>query len=223
MKIKRLISFLLLITISIISINSVSAEKLSSAKYGVTLLTPKKITLGLGENYVVKSRCSDKGYHSNFYDILPEGYNSVIAGMKINGNTSYCLIKSKTIGEGDYYWTYSSKYYKKSKYKYGEPCGSKYATFFCVDVKYAPNKVYLNKTNIVLKKNTNFILSEKTNNGSYANPQNIKWSSSNNRIAKVTKIPNSNKATIKALNKGICYITVKTYNNKMAKCKVFVM
>ena len=51
----------------------------------------------------------------------------------------------------------------------------------------------------------------------------IKWSSSNNRIAKVTKIPNSNKATIKALNKGICYITVKTYNNKMAKCKVFVM
>ena len=223
MKTKRLISILLIITISVISVYSVSAKDTTTPKYGVSLLTPNKITLGLGEKYLVQSKSYDKGSHSNFYDVVPEGDNSVITKMSINKNISYCLIKSNSVGDGDYYWTYSSKYYKKPKFSFGEPCNPKYATEFCVDVKNAPSKVYLNKTSIVLKKGKNYVLSEKTNTHSYANPQNIKWSSSNSRIAKVTKTPNSNKATIKALNKGICYITVKTYNNKMAKCKVFVM
>lgn len=221
---KKIVSISLIVTIivSIFSIHSISVNGYSPYKYGVSLVTPKKITLGLGENYEVESRCSDKGYHSNFYDVVPEGYNSVIAGMKINGRTSYCLIKSKTIGEGDYYWTYSSKYYKKPKYKYGEPCDSKYATEFRIDVKEAPKKVYLNRTNIRLKRGQYFILSEKTNAGSYANPEHIRWSSSNKNITIVERINGTNKATIKALRKGTCYITVRVYNGKTAKCKITV-
>lgn len=222
MKTKRLISILLIITLSVISVYSVSAKDLTKPKYGVALLTPKKITLGLGERYVAQSKCYDKGCRSNFYDVVPEGDNSAITKTTVDGNISYCLIESKAVGKGDFYWTYSSKYYKKPKYQYGEPCNPKYATAFCVDVKEAPKKVYLNKTSLILLRGQSFPLTEKTNTGSYASPKNIKWYSSNNRIAKVTKTSNSNKATVKALNKGSCYIAVKTYNGKMAKCKVIV-
>ncbi|MGN0475939.1 MAG: hypothetical protein ACI4HM_01240 [Ruminococcus sp.] len=164
MKAKRIISLLLLITICAISIYGVSAQDSTPTKYGVSLTTPKRVTLGLGESYWAESKCYHKDCYSKFYDVVPEGDNSSILRTKkqnrSNYNVSSCLIKSNSVGEGDYYWTYSSKYYNKPKYQYGEPCSPKYATEFCVDVKKAPKKVYLNKTKITLKKGQSFVLSE---------------------------------------------------------------
>lgn len=90
-----------------------------------------------------------------------------------------------------------------------------------VNVKPAPTSVKLNKTSITLKKGQKYTLSECTNSGSYANASNLKWTSSNSKIATVTK-GSANKATVTAKAKGTTYVTIKTYNGKTATCKVTV-
>ena len=90
-----------------------------------------------------------------------------------------------------------------------------------VTVKNAPASVRLSKTNLTLNKGASYTISEGTSSGSYANASNLKWSSSNTKVATVTK-GNGNKAVIKANAKGTAYIKITLYNGKTAQCKVTV-
>lgn len=90
-----------------------------------------------------------------------------------------------------------------------------------VKVYNAPKSVKLNYTYLAIPKGRSTTISETTDKGSYANNQNLKWLSSNTKVATVTK-GSGNKATIKAVRKGTAYITIRTYNGKTAKCKVVV-
>ncbi len=90
-----------------------------------------------------------------------------------------------------------------------------------VTVKSAPASVKTNPTSLTLGKGETYTISESTNSGSYANAANLKWSSSNSRVATVTK-GSANKAVIKAKSKGTAYIKIKLYNGKTAQCKVTV-
>ena len=73
----------------------------------------------------------------------------------------------------------------------------------------------------MLSRGKSYTISETTNSGTYANAANLKWSSSNNTFATVTKA-GGNKATIKGINKGTAYIKITLFNGKTAQCKVTV-
>ena len=90
-----------------------------------------------------------------------------------------------------------------------------------VTVKAAPNSVKLSTSSLTLKAGQTYVISESTNSGSYANADNLKWTSSNTKVASVKK-GSANKATITAKAKGTANITLKTYNGKTATCKVTV-
>ncbi|MGN0507897.1 MAG: Ig domain-containing protein, partial [Ruminococcus sp.] len=90
-----------------------------------------------------------------------------------------------------------------------------------VTVKNAPSSVKTNPTSLTLGKGESYTISESTNSGSYANASNLKWSSSNTKVATVTK-GSGNKATIKATGTGTAYVKITLYNGKTAQCKVTV-
>ncbi|MGN1432958.1 MAG: Ig-like domain-containing protein [Ruminococcus sp.] len=90
-----------------------------------------------------------------------------------------------------------------------------------VTVKNAPSSVALSAQNVTLNAGSEYIISESTNNGSYANAGNLQWSSSNASVATVTKTT-GNKAKITAKKSGTAVITIKTYNGKTATCKITV-
>lgn len=88
-----------------------------------------------------------------------------------------------------------------------------------ITVKAAPSSVSLSMINQTVKVGDDFTISEKTNSGSYA--YNFTWSSSNKKVAIVTK-GSGNKAKISPRMQGTATITFKTYNGKTATCKVTV-
>ena len=88
-------------------------------------------------------------------------------------------------------------------------------------VKNAPSSVKINPPSVTLGKGESYKISEGTNSGSYANAANLKWSSSNTKVATVTK-GSANKATIKATGVGTAYVKITLYNGKTAQCKVTV-
>lgn len=76
-------------------------------------------------------------------------------------------------------------------------------------------------TTITLTKGKSYTFACFTNSGSYANPKNIFWHSTNSKVATVTK-GSANKATIKAVSKGTSFIAVRLYNDVYAACYVKV-
>ena len=95
-------------------------------------------------------------------------------------------------------------------------------TYTCkLTVYAAPANVKLSATNVTLSKGKTYTISESSPSGTYANAANLKWTSSNTKVATVTK-GNANKATIKAVAKGTAYIKITLYNGKTAQCKVTV-
>lgn len=90
-----------------------------------------------------------------------------------------------------------------------------------VTVKPAPTSVKTNPASVTLGVGEKYTISESTNSGTYANADNLKWSTSNSSVATVTK-GNGNKATITAKAKGTAYIKITLYNGKTAQCKVTV-
>ena len=88
-------------------------------------------------------------------------------------------------------------------------------------VKPAPSSVSVSTDSVTLNVGESYGISESTNKGTYANASNLSWSSSNTKVATVTK-GNANKATIKAVGAGTANISIKLYNGKTASCKVTV-
>ena len=92
-----------------------------------------------------------------------------------------------------------------------------------VALKRNDNKSSISGKTVTLKKGQTLSVYESTPKGSYANAKNVIYSSSNKKVATVTKNSTfSGAAKIKAVKKGTSKITVKLYNGKTAWVKVNV-
>ena len=161
------------------------------------------IVLGKGETYII-SETTNNGSYANSDNLKWSSSNSKIVTVnKQSGN------KAKITAKGSGTAKITVKLYN------GKTASCK------VTVKTAPSSVTLNESKITLGKGENFTIFEKTNTGTYANADNLKWSSSNSKVAVVEKM-SKNKAKITAKGEGTATITVKTYNGKTASCKVTV-
>ena len=90
-----------------------------------------------------------------------------------------------------------------------------------VTVRPAPTSVKINPTALTLGKGESYTVSESTSKGSYANGANLKWTSTNTRVATVQK-GKGNKAVVKAVGTGTANIKITLFNGKTATCKVTV-
>lgn len=167
-------------------------------------LSAKSITLGKGENYTL-SECTNKGSYANSANLIWSSSNGSVAEVVHPSNVNIAYVLAKKVG---------TSYITVKTYN-GKTATCK------LTVKNAPSSISLNKTSVSLSKGKTYTLTESTNSGSYANNCSLQWTSSNTKVVTVTK-GSGNKATIKAIGKGMAYITVKTYNGKTAKCKVTV-
>ena len=86
----------------------------------------------------------------------------------------------------------------------------------------APSKVNLSKTSLKLGVGESLTIEEITNKGTYANADNLKWSSSDSNVVAVVK-QSSTKAKLTAKGKGTAAVTLKLYNGTTANCTVTVM
>ena len=164
-------------------------------------LSAGNVILGKGENITIYQYSESNSYARNF--TWSSSNTNVATVEKTVAN------KAKITAKGNGTATITVKTFN------GKTASCK------VTVKNAPSSVTLNAQNISLKTGSEYIISESTNSGSYANAVNLKWSSSNTSVAAVTKTT-GNKAKINAKKRGTAVITIKTYNGKTATCKVTV-
>lgn len=166
-------------------------------------INPESITLGMGESFTI-SENTNSGSYANSANLAWSSYNNSVATVT-KGSSNKAVITAK--GTGTTYILITL---------YNEK------TAICkVTVKNAPSSVKTNPTSLTLGKGESYTISESTNSGSYANASNLKWSSSNTKVATVTK-GSGNKATIKATGTGTAYVKITLYNGKTAQCKVTV-
>ena len=192
-------------TITIKTYNGKTASCKVTVKAAPTSVKLNKtsLTLGNGESITI-SESTNSGSYSNASNLKWSTSNSKVATVqKLSGN------KAKIVAKGTGTATITIKTYN------GKTASCK------VTVKAAPNSVKLSTSSLTLKAGQTYVISESTNSGSYANADNLKWTSSNTKVASVKK-GSANKATITAKAKGTANITLKTYNGKTATCKVTV-
>lgn len=171
-----------------------------SAPSSVTL-SNSNIILGKGETFLI-SQCSNSGsYARNF---TWSSSNSKVATIeKTSGNKAKITAKSNGTATITFK-TYNGK------------------TATCkVSVRNAPSSVKTNPSSVILGVGETYIVSESTNSGTYANADNLKWSSTNTSVATVTK-GSGNRAQITAKGVGTAYVKITLYNGKTAQCKVTV-
>ncbi|MGN0490762.1 Ig-like domain-containing protein [Ruminococcus sp.] len=171
-----------------------------SAPTSVTL-SNSSITLGKGETFIISQNSNSGSYAKNF---TWSSSNSNVATIeKTSGNKAKITAKSNGTA------TITFKTYNG-------------ITATCkVTVKNAPSSVKTNPTSVTLGVGESYTVSESTNSGSYANAENLKWSSTNTSVATVTK-GSGNKAQIVARGVGTAYVKITLYNGKTAQCKVTV-
>lgn len=162
---------------------------------GVTL-NKTSLTLGVGEKFDLNSYIPDgtvayfRLYYSNNSEVAPIEKSSGLVTAKKQGTA-----------------TITCKLYNG-------------VTATCsITVKAAPTSVTLSVSSQTLKVGEDYIISEKTNNGSYS--YNFTWSSSNTKVATIKKT-SGNKAQISPKMQGTTTITIKTYNGKTATCKITI-
>lgn len=162
---------------------------------------PASVTLGKGENYTIAAGTNSGSWSTTY--TWSSSNNSVAT---VTGTTAN---KAKITAKGTGTATITIRTFN------GKTATCK------VTVKNAPSSVKVNPSNITLKKGASYTISESTNSGTYANADNLKWSTSNSSVATVKK-GSGNKATITAKSKGTAYIKITLYNGKTAQCKVTV-
>ena len=165
---------------------------------------PTSLKLGIGEKYTI-SESTNSGSYANAANLRWSSSNTSVAAIAKTAGTNKAVITAKKAGITNItIKTYNGK------------------TFTCkLTVYAAPTSVKLSASSITLNKGKTYTISESTNSGSYANAANLKWSSTNTKVATVTK-GSGNKATIKAVGKGTAYVKITLYNGKTAQCKVTV-
>lgn len=164
---------------------------------------PESVTLGVGESYTI-SESTNSGSYANAANLAWSSYNNSVATVT-KGSGNKAVVTAKGMGTAYILITLFN----------GKSAICK------VTVKPAPASVKTNPTSVTLGKGESYTISEGTNSGSYANAANLKWSSSNTKVATVTK-GSANKATIKATGVGTAYVKITLYNGKTAQCKVTV-
>lgn len=164
-------------------------------------LSNSNIILGKGETFLI-SQCSNSGsYARNF---TWSSSNTKVATIeKTSGN------KAKITAKSNGTTTITFKTYN------GKTATCK------VSVRNAPSNVKTNPSSVILGVGETYIVSESTNSGTYANADNLKWSSTNTSVATVTK-GSGNRAQITAKGVGTAYVKITLYNGKTAQCKVTV-
>lgn len=91
-----------------------------------------------------------------------------------------------------------------------------------IERKPEPQTVCLNSSTVNLKIGQNYVLSESTNSGSYANAHTLKWATSNSNVATIHKQSGTGKVIVIAKGSGSAKITVTTYNGLTGSCNVKV-
>lgn len=171
-----------------------------SAPTSVTLST-SNLTLGKGETFIISQNSNSGSYARNF---TWSSSNSNVATIeKTSGNKAKITAKSNGTA------TITIKTYN------GKTATCK------VTVKNAPSSVKTNPSSVTLGVGETYTVSESTNSGSYANAENLKWSSTDTSVATVIK-GSGNKAQIVAKGVGTAYVKITLYNGKTAQCKVTV-
>lgn len=164
---------------------------------------PQKLTLGVGEVYTI-SESTNSGSYANAANLKWTSSNDTVVSItKTSGNKAE--IKALKSGSSNI----TINLYNGLK----ASCA--------VTVKPAPTSVSINTGNVNLGAGESITVSESTNNRSYANAANLKWSSSNSAVVSVTK-GSANKATVKGIKTGSANITITLYNGKSATIKVNV-
>ena len=166
-------------------------------------INPTALTLGKGESYTV-SESTSKGSYANGANLKWTSTNTRVATVQ-KGKGNKAVIKAVGTGTASIKITlYNGK------------------TATCkVTVKPAPTSVKINPTALTLGKGESFTISESTSKGSYASGANLKWTSTNTKVATVQK-GKGNKAVIKAVGTGTANIKITLFNGKTATCKVTV-
>ena len=166
-------------------------------------INPTALTLGKGESYTI-SESTSKGSYANGANLKWTSTNTRVATVQ-KGKGNKAVIKAVGTGTANIKITLFN---------------GKTAT--CrVTVKPAPTSVKINPTALTLGKGESYTISESTSKGSYANGANLKWTSTNTRVATVQK-GKGNKAVIKAVSTGTANIKITLFNGKTATCKVTV-
>ena len=207
---------ILILSISIIKTNSLFAANMLAVPNVGYNFSEKSVTIGKNETIELETNFIDSEIADT--DISFEFTNPNVAKTaeiyKINiPRTPYrqIVIKIKGSNSG------STKFISKIKY------GKSIFTATCkVTVKDEPNTVLLSKSNVTIGKGETIVLSENTNSGTYANADNLRWSSSNSNVASIIKKDGTNKAVVTGIKTGSTQITLKLYNGKTATCKVTV-
>lgn len=142
--------------------------------------------------------------------------NNVRSAKFISNNNNIVAVDEKT-------GKITGKGVGTTKVKYIVDNGKKNLAVECeVTVKNEPSSLNLNISSISLGKGEKYSLSESTNKNSYANAENISWSSSNSDVVSISNTEGTGKIEIVAKNTGTSNIKVKIYNGKTATCKVTV-
>lgn len=93
-----------------------------------------------------------------------------------------------------------------------------------VTLKRSDNKSSIAGKTITLKRGKTLSVYESTPSGTYANAKNVTYTSSNKRVASVSKDGTfKSSAKIKAIKKGTATITVRLYNGKTSYVKIRVV
>ena len=192
-------------TITVKTVNGKTATCKVTVKPAPTSvkINPTALTLGKGESYTV-SESTSKGSYANGANLKWTSTNTRVATVQ-KGKGNKAVIKAVGTGTASIKITlYNGK------------------TATCkVTVKPAPTSVKINPTALTLGKGESYTISESTSKGSYANGANLKWTSTNTRVATVQK-GKGNKAVIKAVGTGTANIKITLFNGKTATCKVTV-
>lgn len=164
-------------------------------------LSTTSLTLGKGETFIISQNSNSGSYAKSFS--WSSSNSSVATVKKTSGN------KAKITAKNNGTATITFKTYN------GKTATCK------VTVKNAPTSVKTNPASVTLGVGETYTVSESTNSGSYANADNLKWSSTNTSVATVKK-GSGNKAQIVAKGVGTAYVKITLYNGKTAQCKVTV-
>ena len=192
-------------TITVKTVNGKTATCKVTVKPAPTSvkINPTALTLGKGESYTV-SESTSKGSYANGANLKWTSTNTRVATVQ-KGKGNKAVIKAVGTGTANIKITLFN----------GKTATCK------VTVKPAPRSVKINPTALTLGKGESYTVSESTSKGSYANGANLKWISTNTRVATVQK-GKGNKAVIKAVGTGTANIKITLFNGKTATCKVTV-
>lgn len=201
---RRFISIFLILTI-IVSIFSVSTATANAATGEWKNGSLPVVTLGVGEKVYVGEIGNYSGNATIDLIGVLNGHKGLIENSKYATLSNKCLT-GKKVGT-----TYVKGWDSRRK---------KLARCIKVVVKSAPTKVTTNVTNITLGIGETYTIWGNATNNSYNSK--LTWSTSNKNVASLKQDRNGTKATITAKHVGTATIKVRTYNGKVATCKVTV-